>query len=44
MNLILPIVFFALGLGLLVRRVETRHWWIMGAWIVLVVAYHYIKH
>ena len=44
MTLILPILFFAAVMGLFSRRITTSHWWAMGIWISLVLAYHYFKH
>lgn len=44
MNIVLPIVFFAVIMGLSVKRMTPRLWLLMIAWIILVVAYRYIKH
>lgn len=44
MTIVLPIVFFAVGLGLSVRRMLPWHWGLLTLWIVLVLAYNYVKH
>jgi hypothetical protein len=44
MSIVLPIVFFAVGLGLFARRMTPRLWALMIAWIVIVIAYNYVKH
>lgn len=43
MTIVLPILFFAVVLGLFARRVTPRHWAALAGWIVLVVAYNYWK-
>lgn len=44
MTIILPILFFAACLGLLSRRITTGHWWAMACFILVVIAYHFLKH
>lgn len=44
MSIVLPIVFFAVGLGLYVKRMTPRLWALMACWIALVIAYNYFKH
>lgn len=44
MSIVLPIVFFAVALGLSVRRIAPLHWGVMTVWIALVIAYNYAKH
>ncbi len=44
MNIILPIVFVAVCLGLFVRRLTPVHWSALTFWIALVIAYNYVKH
>ena len=43
MNIVLPIIFFAVCLGLFVRRMTLAHWAILASWIALVIAYNYFK-
>ncbi len=43
MSIVLPIVFFAVGLGLFVRRMTPGLWGLMTLWIVLVIAFNYVK-
>ncbi len=44
MSIVLPIVFFAVGLGLFVRRMAPFHWGLMTLWIALVIAFNYVKY
>ena len=44
MNIVLPIVFFAVLLGLFSRRITPAHWGALLLWISLVTAYYYVKH
>ena len=44
MNLILPIMFAAIGVGLFARRVTPAHWVGLTAWTALVIAYHFFRH
>jgi hypothetical protein len=45
LNIVLPIVLMAVAVGLFVPKHLERHaYWGMGAWIVLVVAYYYLKN
>ena len=43
MNIILPILFFAVVMGLFVRQMTAKHWVGLAAWIMLVVAHAYLK-
>ncbi len=43
MSIVLPIVFFAVGLGLYVRRMTPALWGLMTLWIALVIAFNYVK-
>ncbi|MBV9852388.1 MAG: hypothetical protein JO250_22210 [Armatimonadetes bacterium] len=43
MNIVLPIVFAAVLVGLFARRVTIGHWVGLAAWIVLVIAYNFVK-
>ena len=43
MNLVLPIVFFAIGIGLLAKRMGPREWGVLGLWIAIVIARYWIK-
>lgn len=43
MNLILPILFAAVGVGLFARRVTPLHWAGLTLWIALVIAYQFFK-
>jgi len=40
MNIVLPIVFFVVGIGLFARRLTAGVWWAIAAWIALVIAAH----
>ncbi len=44
MNIVLPIIFVAVGMGLWVRRMTPTHWGALALWIALVIAYTYVKH
>ena len=44
MNIVLPIVFLAAGIGLFAKRVTSAHWIALGSVITLIVAYHFFKH
>lgn len=43
MSIVLPIVFFAVVMGLFVPRMTPKHWVGLAVWIMLVVAHAYIK-
>jgi general stress protein CsbA len=43
MNIVLPIVFFAVVMGLFVRRMTAGHWVGMAIWIMLVIGRAYLK-
>jgi hypothetical protein len=43
MSIVLPIMFFAVGLGLFVPRMTFRLWLLVAGWIVLVILYNYFK-
>jgi len=43
MSIVLPIMFFAVLMGLFVPRM-TRGWWLLlAAWITLILIYNYFK-
>ena len=44
MNIVLPILFFVVGVGLFVRRMTPAVWCVIGSWIALVIAYNYFKN
>lgn len=44
MNIVLPILFFAVGIGLYAPRMTLRLWGAMVLWIVLVIGFYYVKH
>ena len=44
MNIVLPIVFFAVVLGLFVKRMTPGVWALLTLWIVLVIAFNYFRH
>jgi len=44
MKIVLPIFFFALSLGLFVKRINARHWIVLGAFVALVIAYNYFRN
>ena len=43
MNIVLPIVFASVVLGLWVKRMTVLHWVGLATWVVLVIAYNYNK-
>jgi hypothetical protein len=43
MSIVLPIVFFAVGLGLFANKMSARLWALLAVWIVLVIAVAYLK-
>ena len=43
MTLIMPILLFAICLGLFVPRMTTRWWFVLAGWILLVMLYNYVK-
>ena len=44
MNIVLPIVFFAVVMGLFVKRMTNAHWIAMASVISLVIAVQFLKH
>ncbi|MEO7716590.1 MAG: hypothetical protein ABIY70_10325 [Capsulimonas sp.] len=44
MNIVLPIIFFAVFLGLTTDKITPRHWLAMIVWICAVVGWYYIRH
>ena len=43
MSIVLPIMFFAVLMGLFVPRI-TRGWWlVLAAWIILILLYNFFK-
>lgn len=44
MNIVLPILFAAVVVGLYVPRVTFRVWCALALWIVLVITFYYVKH
>jgi len=44
MTIILPILLFAVGVGLFVKQMTPRVWFVMIIWIMLVIAWNYFKH
>ena len=43
MNIVLPIVFFSVVMGLWVRRMTALHWAGLVLWIMLVIAYSFLR-
>lgn len=43
MNIVLPILFAAVLVGLFVRRITRGTYWAMAMFISLVIAYNYFK-
>ena len=43
MSLVMPILIFAIGLGLFVPRMRFRHWLLLAGWILLLLLYTYFK-
>lgn len=43
MNIVLPIVFAAVFMGLFCRRTGAREWLMLVAFIMVVIAYNYFK-
>jgi hypothetical protein len=43
MSIVLPIVFFAVGLGLFVTKMTARLWALLTVWIGLVITVAYLK-
>ncbi len=44
MNIVLPIVFTAVCLGLFVKRLSNIHWIGLTCFISLIIAYNFLKH
>ena len=44
MNIVLPIMFAAVFLGLFVKRITRTHWIALASWISLIIAYQFFKH
>jgi hypothetical protein len=42
-NLVIGIVFMTTVMGLFVPRWQTRHWVFLGGWVILMVAFSYLK-
>ena len=43
MSIVLPIVFASVILGLWVKHMTPRHWVGLAVWIMLVIAYNFVK-
>jgi len=43
MSIVIPILFFAVFLGLYVPRMTRGLWLLMAGWILLVLTYNYFK-
>ncbi|MGI4789054.1 MAG: hypothetical protein ACRYFS_09415 [Janthinobacterium lividum] len=43
MTIVLPIVFFAVCVGLFAKRITNAHWITLACWISLIIAYHFFK-
>jgi hypothetical protein len=43
MSIVIPILFFAVFLGLFVPRMTFRWWLLLAGWILLILAYNYFK-
>jgi len=44
MTIVMPILFFVAAVGLFSRRITPGHWFAVAGWIMLVIAYNYLKH
>lgn len=44
MNIVLPIIFCAVFMGLFVKRMTNIHWIAMASVISLVIAFQFLKH
>ena len=44
MTIVMPILLFVAAIGLFSRRITLVHWFTVAVWIVLVIAYNYLKH
>jgi hypothetical protein len=44
MTIVMPILFFVAAVGLFARRITSGHWFAIAGWIMLVIAYNYLKH
>lgn len=44
MNIVVPIVLFAVALGLFVKRMTPRLWALMICWILFITVHYYLKH
>lgn len=42
MTIVLPIIFFAVCLGLFAKRITTTHWIALAGWISLIIAYQFL--
>ena len=43
MSIVLPILFFALAIGLVVKKVTPRVWFVLICWICLVIAFNLVR-
>jgi hypothetical protein len=43
MKLVLPILFFALFMGMAARRTTRLFWFVVGTFVALMIAYAYVK-
>ena len=43
MNLVIPIIFFALAMGLVFKRMGPREWLILGLWIAVIILRYWIN-
>lgn len=44
MNIVLPIVFLAVCVGLFAKRITSAHWVGLACVISLIIAYQFFKH
>lgn len=44
MNIVLPILFAAVAVGLYAPRITPRVWGALVLWIALVIGFYYVKH
>ncbi|WP_301002416.1 hypothetical protein [Capsulimonas corticalis] len=44
MTIVLPILFFALFIGLTAQKITSRHWLVMIVWICAVLGWYYVKN
>lgn len=44
MTIVMPILFFVAAVGLFSRKITAGHWFAIAGWIMLVIAFNFLKN